>query len=264
MKSAVTDAMKRAARHFGERLGNALYVKGNGIRVAPKTNREALEVLERNDEMNLFGDQVKLRDKCKMEEMQQNALLSNGNTLASNDAIAYIHQQVKKLPTNVMATAPSRQTTAFNPVAVKSTNQFPTPVGYTAAPRQQTVTKNSIGETPINHYASNGNAVARIPQNQYISNKLPSATAMQASHGPHSTNPNATGLNNVSQQNLERMPPPDTRGVSPETTQMLTSDPSKRNLSGVNLPNNAGSNSANEESNKRQKRNPYSSNRLSC
>ena len=60
MKSAVTDAMKRAARHFGERLGNALY-KCNGIRNAPRTNKEALARLEREDALNLFGDQAKLR-----------------------------------------------------------------------------------------------------------------------------------------------------------------------------------------------------------
>ncbi|KAK1738686.1 RAD52 family DNA repair protein [Skeletonema marinoi] len=61
IKSAVTDAMKRAARHFGERLGNALYVKGNGIRTAPRTNRDALAELERKDSLNLFGNQAALR-----------------------------------------------------------------------------------------------------------------------------------------------------------------------------------------------------------
>ena len=64
MKSAVTDAMKRAARHFGERLGNALYVKGAGIRTAPRTNRDALLELERRDMANLFGDQAALRANC--------------------------------------------------------------------------------------------------------------------------------------------------------------------------------------------------------
>lgn len=53
--------MKRAARHFGERLGNALYVKGNGIRTAPRTNRDALVELGRRDSLNLFGDQAALR-----------------------------------------------------------------------------------------------------------------------------------------------------------------------------------------------------------
>jgi len=62
IKSAITDAMKRAARHFGERLGNALYVKGNSVRTAPRTNKDALLVLERNDNLSLFGDQAALRN----------------------------------------------------------------------------------------------------------------------------------------------------------------------------------------------------------
>jgi DNA recombination protein Rad52 len=62
IKSAITDGMKRAARHFGERLGNALYVKGCGIKTAPKTNRDALLELERKDSLNLFGDQAVLRE----------------------------------------------------------------------------------------------------------------------------------------------------------------------------------------------------------
>jgi DNA recombination protein Rad52 len=68
LKSAVTDAMKRAARHFGERLGNALYIKGNGIRTAPRTNRDALVELERRDATNLFGDQVALRGKSNDDQ----------------------------------------------------------------------------------------------------------------------------------------------------------------------------------------------------
>ena len=274
MKSAVTDAMKRAARHFGERLGNALYVKGNGIRVAPKTNREALEVLERNDEMNLFGDQVKLRDKYKMEELQQNRLLLGGDTLAANGGMGNSHEQVKLPPTPVMSTAPSRQTAAINHVAIKPTNQYHNPVDSTVALRQQTATDSSVAAVPINQYTSNSNAAARMPQNQYISNKpqpataLPAAPVVPKSHVQvsHSTNPNAAVWNNVHQQTLGKMPPPDTRGVSPETTLMPASDPSKRMLSCVDPPvmNNVGKNSAVEDSNKRQKRNPYSNNRLSC
>mmetsp|Transcript_3166 Transcript_3166/g.8255 ORF Transcript_3166/g.8255 Transcript_3166/m.8255 type:complete len:460 (-) Transcript_3166:87-1466(-) len=63
MKSAVTDALKRACRHFGERLGNALYVKGNGVKTAPKNNRSALLQIEAKDALDLFGEQDKLREK---------------------------------------------------------------------------------------------------------------------------------------------------------------------------------------------------------
>jgi len=82
IKSAITDGMKRAARHFGERLGNALYVKGCGIRTAPKTNREALLELERKDALNLFGDQAVLRENHlhSPDENQSSSDVSTAST----------------------------------------------------------------------------------------------------------------------------------------------------------------------------------------
>jgi hypothetical protein len=83
--------MKRAARHFGERLGNALYIKGNGIRTAPRSNRDALAELERKDSLNLFGNQAALRSKsnndpssCTVEEK----IVANTTAVSNcNDAI---------------------------------------------------------------------------------------------------------------------------------------------------------------------------------
>ena len=100
IKSAVTDGMKRAARHLGDRLGNgenhrshlmlkfsckalfdifnahrtsthnkrnnivlALYVKGAGIKTAPLDNKQAIEQLERKEAITMFGEQQTLREK---------------------------------------------------------------------------------------------------------------------------------------------------------------------------------------------------------
>jgi DNA recombination protein Rad52 len=63
IKCAVTDAMKRAARHFGERLGNALYVQGNGANRAPWDNKTALRDLQRKEAFDLFGNQQELDDR---------------------------------------------------------------------------------------------------------------------------------------------------------------------------------------------------------
>ena len=46
LKSSVTDAMKRAARHFGDRLGNSLYESNFNINKAPKTQLESLREYE--------------------------------------------------------------------------------------------------------------------------------------------------------------------------------------------------------------------------
>jgi DNA recombination protein Rad52 len=47
VKASITDAMKRAARHFGDKLGNSLYDSEFNIRNAPKSLREALDLYDR-------------------------------------------------------------------------------------------------------------------------------------------------------------------------------------------------------------------------
>ncbi len=51
VKASITDAMKRAARHFGDKLGNSLYDSEFNMRNAPKSLREALDLFGR--EQNL-------------------------------------------------------------------------------------------------------------------------------------------------------------------------------------------------------------------
>jgi len=47
LKAAVTDALKRAARHFGDKLGNSLYQGSFRLQSAPVTLRDALDGLDR-------------------------------------------------------------------------------------------------------------------------------------------------------------------------------------------------------------------------
>ena len=64
MKGAVTDAMKRAARHFGEKLGNSLYDSKFKLQHAPVTLRQALETyeLDRNKATFFEKDRTRLPD----------------------------------------------------------------------------------------------------------------------------------------------------------------------------------------------------------
>ena len=48
MKASITDALKRAARHFGEKLGNALYEADFAINKAPTNLYQALEEYEKS------------------------------------------------------------------------------------------------------------------------------------------------------------------------------------------------------------------------
>lgn len=47
VKGAITDALKRAARHFGEKLGNSLYSDSFSLNSCPKTLAEALDQCDR-------------------------------------------------------------------------------------------------------------------------------------------------------------------------------------------------------------------------
>ena len=55
LKGAITDAMKRAARHFGEKLGNSLYHDGFNVNKAPNTLKDACDALDLERAKERFG-----------------------------------------------------------------------------------------------------------------------------------------------------------------------------------------------------------------
>ena len=64
LKGAVTDALKRAARQFGEKLGNSLYHDGFNANNAPGTLKESLDALDIERAKTRFGfpkDRVKVQ-----------------------------------------------------------------------------------------------------------------------------------------------------------------------------------------------------------
>jgi len=73
VKGAVTDAMKRAARHFGEKLGNSLYSSNFSAKSAPVTLADALDKQEIEHKKNTFGfghDMKKLNDVASVLVVQ--------------------------------------------------------------------------------------------------------------------------------------------------------------------------------------------------
>jgi DNA recombination protein Rad52 len=57
LKASITDAMKRAARHFGDKLGNSLYQGGFTFNKAPMTLKQALDQYDINRANTKFGVQ---------------------------------------------------------------------------------------------------------------------------------------------------------------------------------------------------------------
>lgn len=67
MKASITDALKRAARHFGDKLGNSLYQGNFNINNAPKSLQEALDQYDQE------------RARVKFGEIRTNALSRTSN-----------------------------------------------------------------------------------------------------------------------------------------------------------------------------------------
>eukprot|EP00544_Gedaniella_sp_CCMP2646_P000174 CAMPEP_0202509328 /NCGR_PEP_ID=MMETSP1361-20130828/52715_1 /ASSEMBLY_ACC=CAM_ASM_000849 /TAXON_ID=210615 /ORGANISM="Staurosira complex sp., Strain CCMP2646" /LENGTH=489 /DNA_ID=CAMNT_0049143545 /DNA_START=44 /DNA_END=1513 /DNA_ORIENTATION=- len=55
LKASITDAMKRAARHFGDKLGNSLYQGNFSIKSAPNSLKEALDQYDIQRAKTKFG-----------------------------------------------------------------------------------------------------------------------------------------------------------------------------------------------------------------
>ncbi len=82
LKASVTDAMKRAARHFGEKLGNSLYDTSFTLNKAPGSLKDALNTYEIERAKSKFGfEKDRIKAKQNREEMIQG---NTGNAAANN------------------------------------------------------------------------------------------------------------------------------------------------------------------------------------
>jgi len=243
-----------------------------------------LEVLERSDCLNLFGDQVALRDKCKSEEEKT---VERDESCAIGNNIVSTNNHLKQPPAPVVSAIAARKDQAVatynNPVASMSANQPqpPTPVISTTVPQQQRTYNTGALTSTNNNPSNNGSSssVTLVPQNQY--KPILSAPAMphrphqvSVSHSTHNNNLNSNANANTNGSNttwnnnthnptkIMHPPQPVSRGISPENAPGVIIDTSKRALP---VQNHLGNNSSlDNDSNKRQKRNPYTNNRLSC
>lgn len=264
LKSAVTDAMKRAARHFGERLGNALYVKGNGIRTAPKTNRDALVELERKDSLNLFGNQATLRS-VSVEEKQvavaatavTTTVAVNGNADAIRTAAAATSTTSSTGAAVVAAAGRQQHSNAHqnhtngsnnntNRTMVHSGRPLPPPAPSPIVSRGPVQQQQQQGVVNTNNFGGNQN-IAHLRQQQQQQQQRTTSQMAPPPRPMYNPVNNAVGttayqlLNNQQQQ----------QRTSVDTA--TSTDTVKR---GLNL-------GGDDSTFKRQKLNPYNNNRLS-
>ena len=245
LKSAITDAMKRAARHFGERLGNALYVKGNGYRTAPMTNKDALHDLERKDALNLFGDQAALRanhlQSCQSPEVKVSPSMAATTTATTTTGTSTTRQK-ENLPQNRVVV----QTASVN-TGVASAGQH--------------THQNASGSTVLPSPIASSRGMVQTHSNVRNGNPSPAynnSNIHQSMHQP-------TSLMNAPQPpNL--MAPPPRPMYNPGSAVQYNGGGSNTNPAGGKRSfdyNETSNNHGGSSNNKRQNVNPYN-NRLSA
>ena len=107
IKGAITDAMKRAARHFGEKTGNALYHSGFSANNAPMTLKDAFEQFDVQRAKTRFGFEKDKAANQNAGASQQCAAATNQRQTNTKTApykpTPYTSNQPKQTPTNSYA-----------------------------------------------------------------------------------------------------------------------------------------------------------------
>ena len=83
MKSSITDGLKRAARHFGDKLGNSLYAGDFQLHKAPKTIFEALSQYETESLSKLGAANVHIHNAGKLSDVKTPSHHAPANQVAS-------------------------------------------------------------------------------------------------------------------------------------------------------------------------------------
>jgi DNA recombination protein Rad52 len=83
LKGSITDALKRAARHFGEKLGNVLYQGNFTLNKAPLTLRDALDEYDKERETTKFGPST----KPKQGPVKSNESANNQNFASTSATV---------------------------------------------------------------------------------------------------------------------------------------------------------------------------------
>ena len=228
-------------------IGNALYVKGAGFRTAPRTNKDALEQLERNDSLNLFGDQCLLRSKVESPDKKldlSNTVTSSTNTSATNIHNAG-HNQAAKVVNTYTRTSPNKSMINGQQQAVV----MPSPIASTtihrssmAASQQANIVNNGTRGGNTSNVYNNGNFMQQAlmnagPQPPNLMVAPPPRPIYNPTGGSGNTQYGGANINHNAKRGLD--------GIGNQHNMTMGS---------TNMNNNPG------DSTKRQKVNPYSSN----
>jgi hypothetical protein len=235
--------MKRAARHFGEKTGNALYHSGFSVNNAPKNLKDAFEQFDVHRAKSRFGfekDRVAANENagaCTAQQMQTNV----------NNAAAAVKQEVKTVHSTTYNANQPKPISSYgsNQPKPTPTNVYNTQQAQRAMPQPQPTpaSANNIAtitqKTPHN---ANNNAAAQ-------NNACPTAASYVTPYnanvtGANKTNRVSTGGVDYSVFTATPAAKPNFTGTSTATTATVAnqsinkenSNPQQTNASGLSLP----------------------------
>ena len=176
IKGAITDAMKRAARHFGEKTGNALYHSGFKMSCAPATLKDAFEQFDIQRAQDRFGfqmDKTGMHQKTASHQAFTNQNSNNGaavkqevKIVSSNEAF-YNSSVPKPITSSAYSTQQATQAMTTKPTSVaKSTciaiNKIPYNSNCNPSVQSNTKSTAELHVTPYqgaNANSTNGNCL---------------------------------------------------------------------------------------------------------
>eukprot|EP00984_Skeletonema_dohrnii_P006794 scaffold2425_cov76-Skeletonema_dohrnii-CCMP3373.AAC.10 len=206
LKGAVTDAMKRAARHFGEKLGNSLYHDDFSVNKAPNTLKDACDMLDLERAKGRFGFDKDRKKMIPAQQQQQQSTAVTSSVAATTTTTTTTSQTAVKggglqHSHNNNYTKPPPPLYVGGCVA-QTQQQTPRTVQSNGS-NQQPKTKNSNASKPYvtpHHGMMNSN---RTPGNG-IAPSRPATAIAATSKVNENANPQTTKL----------LPPPKTGGLN--------------------------------------------------
>ena len=189
LKGAVTDAMKRAAKHFGEKMGNALYHDGFNANNAPPTLKDALNTLDIERAKSRFGFE---KDRKVVQQQQ---------AVTSTSAVVHQHHQTSNVRSSASMVKQEQQKKAQVVVNSYASNTSNNAIGQQQTPRTQYVggvvlehsnmskAKQTTQPHVTPHHGNNNNnaAAKQQPTNTYVTpgNRVaPTTTKKKQSFDP--------------------------------------------------------------------------------
>jgi DNA recombination protein Rad52 len=176
LKASVTDAMKRAVRHFGDKLGNSLYESSFNMNNAPKSLKDALIMYEIERAKCKFGfekDRVKVEPN--VERLQEEEYSVSTKEYVHNTAS--VPQDANRSSAMDNGSSLKTETGATRPVpsiAGASGNLNPNHLARNNT--NSTGALNPVAGGGYNYHVNHGNVRHQV-SNTYKTNEIPNTTS---------------------------------------------------------------------------------------